>query len=88
LLSKKTSAALIRLEPIEPEVGWKPTAEFAEPAQQLFQRGAAFYFERAAPSDLDLYVVSFLKSQRINHGSRQPDSQAVSPSCNLHDHSS
>jgi hypothetical protein len=62
LVSKKVSAPLICLEPIETETGWKSAAELPQTLQKLFRRGRSFHLERARSSDVNLDRVAFFQS--------------------------
>src|SRR5688572_519988 len=84
LVSKKTSAALIDLEPVELEVLGQPPAKPAQPGKQLLRARSFFHFERTHAHSVQGHVVAFAKTQSFDDGGGQPDRQAVTPLGYLH----
>src|ERR1700733_12036258 len=74
----------IRLVPVELEVDRKPPAEPAQALEQFRTSGLARYGELMAAGDVDFDVVAFLQFQRLDHGGRKANGEAVAPFGDLH----
>src|SRR5271157_2842769 len=83
-VSKNTSLAFIRFEPVETETRRQSAAEFAQASQQFLRCRRPLDLKRPAPGDMDLDAVALLQSERLDHSTRKPDRQAVPPSPDLH----
>ena len=59
------SAALMRLEPVELEVGGQAPTELHQPRQELARPGAPTHLQRACTRDADLDLVAFLERQLV-----------------------
>jgi hypothetical protein len=84
LVSKKLSASLIGIEPIEFEILGQCTTEFSQACQQLSCAGGLGHIERPFACHLNFDLVAFLQSQRVYYRRRKSDCETVAPFCDLH----
>jgi len=77
LVSKKS--ALIRLVPIEDEIGRQAATEDAKALEEVFAAGFARQRETAFAFDSHLDLVAGLEGQGLDDGGRDSDGEAVAP---------
>src|SRR5215467_219364 len=78
-VSKKTSAAGIRLAPVKLEPGRQAMPVLAQPRDGLFAAAVATDFEPARPDDGDLDLVAFFQLEGFDDSLGEPNGQAIPP---------
>ncbi len=83
-MSKKVSAALIGLEPVELERGGKAATELAQPREELPGTGRPGHLEGLSARDLDFDLVAFFQVKGFDDGGGKANREAIAPFRDLH----